>query len=423
MQPQTLDEWLAWQQGLHVKNISLGLERVKEVYQRLSPKRIAQKVITVAGTNGKGSTVAYYETWLKNQGYRVASYTSPHLWRYNERVKLNLQPVTDSQLCIAFEKVERARKKTELTYFEFGTLAAFIIISDFKADFAILEIGLGGRLDAVNIIDPDLSHITTIGLDHQEWLGSTREAIGYEKAGILRSQGLAICNDPQPPQSVLAELQRLQCRFMSLGHDYHFDWMNQVQIHWQGRTRDLNIDLPLLGKHQAQNISGVLAGLELMGCFEGKTAESINQGFADATCPGRLQSIPSALKATLLLDVGHNPDAAISLADYLNQQSGQGRVFVLLGMLEDKNTVEFVEILNDVVDEWWLLSLNMPRGLSASALAQRLEGVVRKPLQFDSIEKSMAHAMSSLDNQDILLVTGSFMTVEAALKSTFVNLK
>ena len=160
-----------------------------------------------------------------------------------------------------------------------------------------------------------------------------------------------------------------------------------------------------------------------MGCFEGKTAESINQGFADATCPGRLQSIPSALKATLLLDVGHNPDAAISLADYLNQQSGQGRVFVLLGMLEDKNTVEFVEILNDVVDEWWLLSLNMPRGLSASALAQRLEGVVRKPLQFDSIEKSMAHAMSSLDNQDILLVTGSFMTVEAALKSTFVNLK
>ena len=423
MHPQTLDEWLTWQQGLHNHNIELGLERVKEVYQRLAIDRIADKVITIAGTNGKGSSVAYYETWLKNQGYRVASYTSPHLLSYHERIKLNLQPVTDAQLCAAFAQVEQARKKTSLTYFEFGTLAALIIISDFKAYFAILEIGLGGRLDAVNIIEPDLSLITNIGLDHQAWLGSTREEIGYEKAGILRSQGMAVCNDPEPPQSVLNELHRLKCRYMSLGNQYRFRELNQDQIQWQGVRHDLVIDRPLEGKHQAQNLSGVLAGLEMLGLFEGKNVNAIAKGFANVSCPGRLQIVPSVLKASLLVDVGHNPDAALQLAHYLKHKDIPGRVVVLLGMLEDKEVKDFVRALDDVVDEWWLLNLEVPRGLSASALAQQLTGIVNSPQLFDSIEHTVTLAMSSLNNQDILLVTGSFMTVEAALKSTFVNLE
>lgn len=423
MRFQTLQDWLAWQQTLHVKNIALGLERVEQVYARLPIDRVAHKVITIAGTNGKGSSVAYYETWLKNRGYRVASYTSPHLLHYNERVKLNQQAVTDDQLCAAFDLVEQARGDTELTYFEFGTLAALLIISDFRPDFAILEIGLGGRLDAVNIIDPDLAHLTHIGLDHQEWLGSSREQIGFEKAGILRDKGLAICNDHQPPESVISALQRRRCVFLQLGQHYDYAMKTADQILWQGPRTTVAIRLPLAGEHQAQNISGVLAGLELLGCLQDLSADTINSAFSGVSCPGRLQTLESKLNSKLIVDVGHNPDAAVQLSAFLQKKSRQGKVVVLLGMLEDKDSVNFVRTLLDVVDEWWLLNLDVPRGLSASALAQRIEDEVARPHLFESMQAAMDYAMSSLNNQDILLITGSFMTVEAALNSTFVTLE
>jgi dihydrofolate synthase/folylpolyglutamate synthase len=204
MRFHTLDEWLDWQIQLHSKSIDLGLERVSEVASRLQISHIAKYVITVAGTNGKGSTVACYENWLSRAGYSVASYTSPHLLRYNERIRLDLKMIADEPLCEAFEAVEQARQGTALTYFEYGTLAAFWLIQRHNPDYAILEVGLGGRLDAVNIIDADLVHLTSIGIDHQGWLGDSREKIGFEKAGVLRQGIRVVCNYSVLPLSVSA---------------------------------------------------------------------------------------------------------------------------------------------------------------------------------------------------------------------------
>jgi len=422
MRFDTLDEWLAWQQTLHVKAIDLGLDRVEAVYDRLGLDKIATHIISVAGTNGKGSTVAYYETWLKNNGFRVASYTSPHLLHYNERIKLNLEAVSDQQLCVAFDRVDQARCHTELTYFEFGTLAALLLISEFLPDYAILEIGLGGRLDAVNIIDADLAHITTIGLDHQDWLGTSREQIGFEKAGILRDQMLAVCNDDNPPDSVLTELERHSCQYQLMGRDYSVEWLNDSQIQWQTAQRTLTLKPLLSGSHQAQNMGGVLAGLNLLGCLQDKSDKTIIESFAGVSCAGRLQQVETSLPVSLLVDVGHNQDAAYMLASYLNDNRPRGRVIVLLGMLEDKDQLAFVEAMKTIVDEWWLLSLDVPRGLSAGELALKINSAVKPVQLFKSVKKVMEYAMSSLNNQDILLVTGSFITVEAVFNSTFVTL-
>lgn len=418
MRYQSLDAWLDWQQTLNPKSMDLGLTRVKQVYNRLALDKIADRVIIVAGTNGKGSTVAFYETWLKNCGYRVASFTSPHLLHYNERIKLNLEAVSDDQLCQTFELIDKARDEIRLTYFEFGTLAALVLIAQFQPDFAILEVGLGGRLDAVNILDADLAHITTVGLDHQQWLGETREQIGFEKAGILREKCLAVCNDPDPPASVLSELRRLECSVLLFGQNYHFRASADNAIVWTCNDLEVSIRLPLKGMHQAQNISGVMAGLYSLGCLQGRNNTAIANAFKDVTCAGRLQQIDSSLPARLLLDVGHNQDAAQVLQQYLRSVKLKGKIIVLLGMLEDKDQVAFVKQLADVVDEWWLLDLNGYRGLSSRQLNERIGTIVRTGHLFDSAEKAIIHAMSSLDNQDILLVTGSFMTVESVLKTS-----
>lgn len=421
MRFNTLQAWLDWQQTLNPKTIDLGLKRVREVYERLSPGAIARKVISVAGTNGKGSTVAAYETWLKNHGYRVASYTSPHLLRYNERIKLDLQAVTDEQLCLAFERIDQLRGEVDLTYFEFGTLAALIMIEEYNPDYAILEVGLGGRLDAVNIIDANLAHITSIGLDHQDWLGNTRELIGGEKAGILRPTGLAVCNDANPPQSIIAALEKNQCKYKLIGRDYSYQMQSQDGMVWQGENRHIPIKLALQGEHQALNTSGVIAGLELLGCLHDVSNEGVNQGFSGLLCAGRLQTVKSSIAPTVLVDVGHNEDAAAVLAQYLQSRVTTGRVIVLLGMLQDKSPQTFVSVLSPQVDAWWLIGLQGSRGLSAKQLASRISSEVSVEHCFDSIQAAMEQAVSSLKNQDILLVTGSFLTVEAALNSTFLQ--
>ncbi len=415
MRFKTLDSWLNWQQTLNPKTIELGLDRVRQVYDRLKLEKIAKTVITVAGTNGKGSTVAYYETWFKNSGFKVASYTSPHLIRYNERIKLNLEPVSDEKLLEAFAAVDEARGELLLTYFEFGTLAALYIFSGFKADVVILEVGLGGRLDATNIIDADLAHITPIGLDHQDWLGSTVEEIAIEKAGILRQNRLAVCNMTEVPASLFKAINDRQNQCSMLARDYRYEVLPQGEVQWASENLTVNVKPILPGKHQALNISGVLAGLELLGFLKSRSESEISRAFDGVSCAGRLQKIENPYSINLWVDVGHNEDAAKVLNSAIRDLNIQGRVFLLLGMLSDKNPQSFVSKLMPIVDEWWVLGLHCDRGLSAEELSDKIKHIVPVAKLFDSAENCLEEAVLCLSNQDILLACGSFMTVEAIL--------
>jgi len=419
MRFDTLEKWLDWQLALHDKAIDLGLDRVSEVGVRLGIDKIGGRVITVAGTNGKGSSVAAYETWLSQAGFSVASYTSPHLLTYNERIKRNLSPVSDAELCAAFEAVEAARETTALTYFEFGTLAALFLFQQWQADYVILEVGLGGRLDAVNIIAADLVHLTPIGLDHQSWLGDDREQIGFEKAGVLRTGIPVVLNDANPPQSVLAEIDRLDCKYLQLGRDYDTTQLDDNQFLWRKQDMAIKLDTVLPGAHQVQNLAGVVAGLSQLMPLTEFSPQQVRDYFHGIYPAGRLQLVASPLACQLYVDVGHNQDAARALATSLGDLKPQcGRVVVLLGMLADKQPELFVEGLKRVVDDWWLLTLDGDRGLSARQLASRIESQARAEYLFDNVTDALDHALSSLGNQDIMLVTGSFVTAELLLRAS-----
>lgn len=420
MRFNTLDEWLDWQLLLHFKSIDLGLERVSTVANRLGINKIANRVITVAGTNGKGSTVTSYETWLHNAGYSVASYTSPHLLQYNERIKFNREMATDEMLCNAFEAIDQGRGDIPLTYFEFGTLAALWLMQQEKLDFAILEVGLGGRLDAVNIIDADLVHLTSISLDHQSWLGDTREKIGFEKAGVLREGIPVVCNDCEPPQSVLDKISRLHCNSLQYQRDFEMQATDSQGCYvWKGLGLEFNISPVLPGVHQVQNLAGVIAGLHLLLDNSQITPTNIDKNFEGTELIGRFQKVETLLAANVYVDVGHNHDAAKALAKNLSLLKPEtGRLIVLLGMLDDKDSLNFVAELSTAVDDWWLVTLDCDRGLSAGQLQQRISNRVSVDECFDNVEDSLEHALSSLTNQDIMLVTGSFVTVELFLRAT-----
>jgi dihydrofolate synthase/folylpolyglutamate synthase len=420
MRFNTLQEWLDWQLLLHFKSIDLGLERVLAVSNLLGINKIANQVITVAGTNGKGSTVTSYETWLHNAGYSVASYTSPHLLQYNERIKINHKMATDAMLCNAFQAIDQARGDILLTYFEFGTLAALWLMQREPLDFAILEVGLGGRLDAVNIIDADLVHLTSIGIDHQSWLGDTREKIGFEKAGVLREGIPVVCNDSEPPQSVLDEISRLQCNSLQYQRDFEMQATDVPGCYvWKGLDLEFSLTPVLSGIHQVQNLAGVVAGLHLILDSSQISAINVDKYFEGTELIGRFQKIDTPLPANVYVDVGHNHDAAKALAKNLSLlEPKTGRLIALLGMLNDKESLKFVDELSRVVDDWWLLTLDCDRGLSAEQLQQRIVSCVSADIHFDNVTDSLEHALSSLTNQDIIIVTGSFVTVELFLRAT-----
>jgi len=408
-----LDDWLQWQLSLHSKAIDLGLERVSAVASQLGIGKIANTVITVAGTNGKGSTVAGYETWLHHAGYSVASYTSPHLLKYNERIKFNLQMASDRDICEAFEAIDQARRDIALTYFEFGTLAALWLIDRQQPDYAILEVGLGGRLDAVNIINADMVHLTSIGIDHQSWLGDSREEIGFEKAGVLRDNIPVIVNDIEPPQSVLDEIKRHGCLAQYYRRDFDMKQTESGQCLWQSGDISMSLKPELPGIHQRQNLAGVVAGLNQLLDLSSFKAEDVQSNFKGTKLAGRFQRIKTGSAAEVYVDVGHNADAAKALAENLSSMKKPGgRVVVLLGMLEDKDNVAFVGELLEVVDTWWLLTLDADRGLRADHLAERITAQLKAERQFDNANDALDQALSSLANQDIMLVTGSFVTVE-----------
>lgn len=417
MRFELLRDWLEWQQSLNFHAIQLGLERVSAVAERMPIKDIAERVIIVAGTNGKGSTVAAYETWLHNAGYSVGSYTSPHLLQYNERIKLNLQMLTDREICEAFEVIDQARGDILLTYFEFGTLAALWLIQQARPDFAILEVGLGGRLDAVNIIDADMVHLTSIGMDHQAWLGNDRETIAFEKAGVLRQGIPVICNDIDLPVSVQKEISRLGCR----AQQYQQDFTAQLaesgdRFRWQSGELELELKPVLAGRHQLQNLAGVVAGLHQLVDLKQYNNETVQRYFEGLSLPGRFQRLDTGIAASVFVDVGHNEDAARVLADNLQMMKKPGgRILVLLGMLDDKDHRAFVRGLSGVVDDWWLVSLGSERGLSARDLAERIACEISPSNLFETATEALDEALSSLGNQDIMLVTGSFLTVEQCL--------
>lgn len=411
----TLAEWLAWQETLHPVAIELGLERVAAVARDLDLLTPACPVITVAGTNGKGSSVALLEAILRAAGYRVGCYTSPHLLRYNERIRIDGVMASDADLCGAFAQVDAVRGERSLTYFEFGTLAALQLFADAALDVMVLEVGLGGRLDAVNILDADLALVTAIDLDHSAWLGDDRDSIGREKAGIFRTGRPAVCGDPAPPASVPETARALGARWY--GRDAAFGYRRgERDWHWQGDREYRGLPLPaLVGAHQLDNAAAVIQALV---CLEARLPVSraaLEQGLRTATLPGRFQRLPGAVER--VLDVAHNPQGGRALANALATRPITGHTHLVLAMLEDKDVAAFAAPLLSQVDHWYLAGLEVPRGLGADALQARLEAQIQ-PMQRElatGVEEAYRRAMARARPGDRVVVCGSFHTVAAIL--------
>ncbi|MEW6728188.1 MAG: bifunctional tetrahydrofolate synthase/dihydrofolate synthase [Pseudomonadota bacterium] len=412
---KTLAEWLSFLEAQHPKGqagIELGLERVKQVLGAMGlAARLPFPVITVAGTNGKGSSVAMLEAVLRAAGHRVGSYTSPHLLRYNERVRLDGEPAADELLVRGFAQVEAARGGVPLTYFEFGTLAALAVLIEARVDVAILEVGMGGRLDAVNVVDADAALITNVALDHTEWLGPDREAIGWEKAGILRPRQWAVVAEAEPPQSVLDHAQRLGLRLWRRGCD--FDWtQGEAGWTWQGPQGSYALPLPALaGAHQLDNAAGVVMLLEGLRGRLPWTIEHLRTGLATVRHPGRLQCVPQG-GVPVWIDVAHNPAGVEALARAMAEEPTGGRTLAVFSALADKDAVGMARVLAGQVDAWYVAGLSGPRGREADALADLLRQA-GLPVAGAWSGPAMAYnaAMDEAGVGDRLLVFGSFLCV------------
>lgn len=408
----SLQDWLDWQQTLHPAAIDLGLERVGRVADRLACRLPAPIVISVAGTNGKGSCVAMLEAILLHAGYRVAAYTSPHLYRYNERLRFDAELVSDAQLCEAFARVDAARGEQTLTYFEFGTLAALDLISRRKPDVAVLEVGLGGRLDAVNIVDADVALITSIGIDHTDWLGTDRDAIAGEKAGIMRAGRPAVCADSDPPRGLIEAAARCGAELAIAGREFSVTEAG-CRWHWQGRASRLD-DLPhpaLPGAHQLANAAGVLAVLEALGPGLDVPRSAVVTGLQCVSLPGRVQRIAGPVEQ--VLDVSHNAQAAQALARALERLPVSGRRFAVLGMMRDKDAAAFVRPLLAYVDAWYVTGLQTARASSAETLAAQVAEQLRPEaiVVCASMPDALAALREVVQVGDQVLVCGSFYTV------------
>jgi len=411
----SLGQWLAWQETLHPKAIELGLERIRNVAARLNLLQPDYRVITVGGTNGKGSCVAFLGAILRAAGYRVGAYTSPHLLRYNERIRINGREVDDAALCHAFARIDAVRGDISLTYFEFGTLAALDIFRGTGVDVAVLEVGLGGRLDAVNILDADAALIASIDLDHMEWLGSDRDSIGFEKAGIYRAGRPAICADLAPPARLTAHARSLGALFFQAGRDYSFH-CEATHWHWQhGAVVWDELPLPkLFGRHQIANAAAVLMTLITLSNQLPTTLEAIYKGLEQARSPGRFQIIPGPVE--WILDVAHNAHAADALAQGLRDRSCSGRTWVVLGMLADKDAATVVRPLNDLVDSWLAATLEGQRGQTGAQLADTLKqsGITAPVIPFTGVSDACLAAARQAIPGDRIVVCGSFYTVAQA---------
>lgn len=409
---RTLPEWLAWIETLYPRKMALGLERVHAVLERMDLRRPPFAAVTVTGTNGKGSTVALCEAMLRAGGYRVGSYTSPHLIRYNERIRLGGRPVSDEELIAAFETVDHARAATPLTYFEFGTLAAFELFRQAGLEIAVLEVGMGGRLDAVNGIDPDVAILTTVDIDHTSWLGATREAIGREKAGIFRSQRPAILGDRDPPTSVLDEAARLGAQLYRLGRDFHVERGEDSWL-WRGPTGvHAGLSYPRLhGDCQLANAACAIMALEALSARFPLGPTALREGLREASVPGRFQVLPG--RPLTVLDVAHNPQAVRTLAGNLRAQPVAGRTRAVFGMLRDKDIAACVAAVKDLVDAWYVATVPSERSATALELIEilRTAGVRAAIEAFDDPRLAYAAAQGAARAEDRIVVFGSFYMV------------
>jgi dihydrofolate synthase/folylpolyglutamate synthase len=418
-----LAAWLERIERLHPRQIELGLERVRLVAERMG-LRIEAISIIVGGTNGKGSTCAMLESILLAAGYRVGCYTSPHLMHFNERARINGEAASDEQLIEQFEAVEAARGDSSLTWFEFTTLAILRLFERSSLDVLVLEVGMGGRLDAVNIVDADCSIVTCIDIDHAEFLGDTREAIGFEKAHIYRPGRPAICTDPVPPQSLIDHASSIGADLWCFGQDFNYSGDRQ-QWSYGGRSQRRNsLAYPALrGANQLLNASGVLAALEALRARLPVSAQAIRQGLASVELPGRFQVL--AGRPAVVLDVGHNPHAAAHLAANLDNMGFFPYTFAVFGMLADKDIDATISHLRSRVDHWLCVDLSGPRGSSAADLAARLRkaGVIpgegvdaeRTISCFASPREAFAAAQERAGENDRIVVFGSFLTVADVL--------
>ncbi|HXX85285.1 MAG TPA: bifunctional tetrahydrofolate synthase/dihydrofolate synthase [Casimicrobiaceae bacterium] len=416
--PQSLSAWLAYLETLHPKTIALGLERVSAVFERLKIG-FSCPVITVAGTNGKGSTCALTERMLALAGYRVALYTSPHLMRYNERVRIAGAEAEDAALCEAFAAVEAVRQDIALTYFEFGTLAALWLFARERLDALVLEVGLGGRLDAVNIVDPDVAVVTTVAIDHVDYLGASREAIGREKAGIFRLGRAAICADRDPPQTLVDHAAAIGAMLMRLGVDYDFAVQgSQWSYRGPGGARHGLPHPALRGVHQVANAATALAALDTLRVRLPVPIGAVRDALVSIELRGRFQVLPG--RPIRVLDVAHNLQAARAFADNLVAMGYQPETWAVFGIMNDKDIDGVIAAVKPCVDHWRVATLPPPRGSRAAELRARLEaaGVAGMAIRdFDDAAAAYDAACGEAKETDRIIVFGSFLTVAAALAS------
>lgn len=417
MRFRSLPEWLRWQEALHPRAVDLGLERCARVAGRMGLLSPPFPVVAVAGTNGKGSCVAMLDAILRAAGYRTGAYATPHLLRYNERVTLEGRPATDALLVQAFQRIDEARAQTTLTYFEFGTLAAMDIFHRARVDVALLEVGLGGRLDAVNVFDADVALVTTVDVDHVEWLGTERAGIAREKAGIFRPGRPAVCGEPQPPAALEALAAEGGTPLYRLARDYDHEETADGWV-WRHRTAKLRA-LPrpgIAGACQLDNAAAALMVLELLRDRLPASERAVRTGLERVRLPARFQIFTGAVER--IVDVAHNVQAARQLARSLRARACEGRTLAVLGMLADKDVAGVAGAMHGVVDGWYLGGLAVPRGASARELAERLAASeLAAPVSvFADVASAYAGACAAAAAGDRIVAFGSFHTAAEVLR-------
>ena len=420
MRFDTLPEWLAWQENLHFTEVDPGLDRIGLVWKRLDyAKTLPYKIVTVAGTNGKGSSVAMLDAIIRAADYKVGTYTSPHLLNYNERIVIGGQACDDMAICRAFEQIDQARADVSLTYFEFATLAAIILFLEQDVDIALLEVGMGGRLDAVNLFDADIALITPISLDHTQWLGVDRETIAYEKAGVIRENKPVVCSESKAATSLLAYADKLNAPVFRSGHQFRYQlegnnwsWSN-AEYDWAGLV------LPALaGDYQVQNAAAVLQVVSLLIGQNFKIEQiHVHRGLSTVRLAGRFQEVTGPL-VNHYLDVTHNVQGAKNLEKLLYSKECMGKTVAVLGMLKDKDAAAVAEILGQQIDVWYVGGIMGNRGLTGDNLCSEIErSVLTKPVYaHETISMAYEQANKAVKKGDRIIVFGSFYTVEVVMR-------